>query len=86
MRRNNSDQSSDSTEIYAAKLAYIGATISTIGDGLQAISAGIALEILEKSKNQDSQNQQIQSKDSENLQKQIDYLMKELNKFKRIIR
>lgn len=86
LSRNNFDQLSDSTEIYAAKLAYIGATIATIGGGLQVIAAGIALEILEKSKNQDSQNQQIQSKESKIMQKQIDYLIKELNNLKQINR
>ena len=39
LSRNNFDQLSDSTEIYVAKLAYIGATIATIGGGLQVIAA-----------------------------------------------
>ena len=83
--KNNINQSPDSREIYAAKLAFIGASISTLGDGLQAIAAGISLELLEKSYNGSSQSQNDQSKQSEKTQKQIDYLINELKQIKKIL-
>lgn len=79
--KNNINQSPDSREVYAAKLAFIGASISTLGDGLQAIAAGIAVELLEKS----SQSQNDQSKQSEKTQKQIDNLINELKQIKKIL-
>ncbi|WP_241774644.1 MULTISPECIES: hypothetical protein [Lysinibacillus] len=48
IRNHNSNFPTDSPEIYAAKLTYIGASISTLGDSLQAIAAGLALEVLKK--------------------------------------
>ncbi|MFE4140688.1 translation initiation factor 2 [Peribacillus sp. YIM B13472] len=83
--KNNINQSPDSREIYAAKLAFIGASISTLGDGLQAIAAGIALELLEKSNNGSSQSQNDQSKQTEKTQKQVDDLINELKQIKKII-
>ncbi len=38
------NQSNDSLDIFAAKLTYIGSSISTLGDGIQTIAAGLALE------------------------------------------
>lgn len=80
--KSKTNQPSDSPELYAAKLAYIGSSISTLGDGLQAIAAGIALEALEK---QSSQDQNTQSNQSEKMQKQIDYLIKELKQIKKFL-
>lgn len=80
MRINNFDQSSDSEEIFATKLAYIGAKFSTFGHDLQATAAGLTLEILEKSKKQDSQNKQTQYLEYEIMQKQVDYLDDLINK------
>ncbi|MGN4124418.1 translation initiation factor 2 [Lysinibacillus sphaericus] len=83
---NNVNQSTDSLEIYAAKLAYIGASISTLGDGLQAIAAGLALEALQKANNQNSDGSDNQTKQAESMQKQIDYLISELKQIKKTLR
>lgn len=85
-RKNKSNQNGDSQEIYAAKLAYIGSAIVTLGDGLVAIAAGLTLESLIKSKNQGSTNGEYQSFQTENMQKQIDYLINELKHIKKIIK
>lgn len=69
------DENSMSPEIYAARIGFIGALLSTLGDGLQSIGAGIALQQLEKSSIQDSQTQSDQL---EAMQKQIDQLTKKL--------
>lgn len=67
MRINNFDQ------IYATKLAYIGASFATFGHDLQATAAGLTLEISDKSKKTDTI-------ESENTQKQIDFLNDLINK------
>lgn len=46
MNRNNNENPSDK-EILAARLAFIGSSITTLGDGLSAIAAAIALDLLE---------------------------------------
>ncbi|QDQ03207.1 translation initiation factor 2 [Lysinibacillus fusiformis] len=85
--KKNPQQSLDTTEIQIARLAYIGASISTLGDGLSAVAAGLALNALEKSSNQNPQNQNNdQSKGSEDMQKQIDYLINELKQVKKMMR
>lgn len=73
MRINNFDQSSDSTEKYADNLAYIGASFAAFGHDLQATAVELTLEILDKSKKADSI-------ESENMQKQIDFLDDLINK------
>ena len=55
--KNKSNQPSDSMDIYIAKLAFIGATIATLGDGLAALAAGLALQQLENPNGQNSQSQ-----------------------------
>ncbi|MFJ5766609.1 translation initiation factor 2 [Lysinibacillus sp. NPDC093210] len=84
--QNNSNQSTDSLDIYAAKLAYIGTSISTLGDGIQTIAAGLTLESLKKASNQSSQDLPNQSKQTENMQKQIDYLIAELKHIKKYLK
>jgi gas vesicle protein len=84
--QNNLNQASDSLEIYAAKLSFIGASISTLGDGLQAIAAGISLELLQRAKTESPQGQDEQSKYQEKMQKQIDYLINELQKITKTMR
>ena len=81
--QNNFNQAFDSPEIYAAKLAFIGASISTLGDGLQAVAAGISLELLQKANNKSSQDQNVQSNYQEETQRQIDTLINELKKVKK---
>ena len=84
--KNKTNPTSDSRDVQIAKLAFIGASISTLGDGLQAVAAGLALEVLQKSSNQSSQNQNDSFKQTETMQKQIDYLINELKQIKRMMR
>lgn len=85
---NNKSQlngTSDEIDIQIAKLAFIGASLTTLGDGLTAIAAGLALEALvKKSNNQSSQSQNKQLKQIQATQRQLDYLITELNQFKKI--
>ena len=73
-------------DIQIAKLAFIGAAIVTIGDGLSALAAGLALQELEKTNNQNSLDDYEQLKQTESTQKQIDYLIRELKHIKKILR
>ena len=50
------------------------------------VAAGLALEALEKQSNQSTQNSNGQSKQIENMGKQIDYLINELKQIKRIMK
>lgn len=81
-----SNQSSDSLDLYVAQLAFIGASIATLGDGLSALAAGIALNELQKSNNANATAQFDQSKEMESLQQQIDYLIGELRQIKKMLR
>ncbi|MGG0657453.1 translation initiation factor 2 [Rummeliibacillus pycnus] len=77
------NQNVESPEIIAAKLTLLGSTLSTIGDGLQAIAAGITLQELVNPSKQNSQNnshQSDQSKQIERLQKQVDQLMRQVQR------
>jgi len=67
-------------------LAYVGTAISTLGDGIQTIAAGLALDALRNSNTQNSQNDTEQSMQKDNMQKQIDYLIYELKQIKKIIK
>ncbi|QHT60936.1 translation initiation factor 2 [Paenibacillus lycopersici] len=62
--RNNENQASESNEdlleIQAARLAYIGASIAVIGDGVSAIAALLALQLLERQKAEAQQKTQAQ--------------------------
>ncbi|MGE8036241.1 translation initiation factor 2 [Lysinibacillus sp. KCTC 33748] len=77
------NQSTDSLDIFAAKLTYIGSSISTLGDGIQAVAAGLALEALQNSKNDNSNDQ---AKQNANMKEQIDYLISELQQIKKILK
>lgn len=90
-RNNKPSQGNESIEIYVAKLSYIGTAISTLGDGLQTIAAGLALEALQNANNDSSQpnngngngNQTVKI---DNMQKQIDYLIAELKQIKKMLK
>jgi gas vesicle protein len=84
--QNNLKKGSDSPEIFSAKLAFIGASISTLGDGLQAVAAGIALDLLQRANNESSQNQNEQSQYQEKMQKEIDDLINELKQIKKTMK
>lgn len=77
------NQSNDSLDIFAAKLTYIGSSISTLGDGIQTIAAGLALEALQNSKNDISNDQ---AKQNANMKEQIDYLISKLQQIKKFFK
>lgn len=83
--KKNLGQSSVSQDILIARLAFVSGCILSLGGALSTIAAGIALEALENSSNQDSQKTDTHSKHSENMQKQIDYLLDELKQIKKIM-
>lgn len=88
-RNNKPSQGNESIEIYAAKLSYIGTAISTLGDGLQTIAAGLALEALQNANNDSSQTNNgngNQTVKIDNMQKQIDYLIAELKHIKKMFK
>lgn len=86
-RNNKQNQNNDSMDIYIAKLAYIGTAISTLGDGIQTIAAGLALESLQNAKNDSSPtNNGDQTAKVDNMQKQIDYLIAELKQIKKMLK
>ncbi|MCA0756876.1 translation initiation factor 2 [Paenibacillus sp. N4] len=70
-------------DIEIAKLAFIGASIAAIGDGIGALAAGLALDALR-------QDHQIQN-DNRNAsfagptQVQLDYYIKELIRIRNIV-
>jgi len=66
-------------------LAYVGLVITTLGNGIETIAAGLALEALRKSNTSNSQNDMEQSMKKDNMQKQINYLIYELKQVKKII-
>jgi len=66
-------------------LAYVGLVITTLGNGIETIAAGLALEALRKSNTSNSQNDMKQSMKKDNMQKQINYLIYELKQVKKII-
>ncbi|MCY9549481.1 translation initiation factor 2 [Lysinibacillus xylanilyticus] len=82
-RDKNKNQSTDSLDIYAAKLTYIGTSLSTLGDGIQTIAAGLALEALLNSKKENSNDQ---AKQNTKMKQQIDQLISELQQIKRFLR
>lgn len=83
---NKIKQSADSIDIQIAKLAYVGASISSLGGGIQLIAAGLAIDVLEKANNKSTQSQDEYSKKSEDMQKQINSIIKELKQVKRMMR
>ncbi len=53
--KNDMDATS-SLEVISARLAYAGAAVTTIGDVLSMISAGIALKLIEEQNGQQTSN------------------------------
>ena len=83
VNNNQMGQNTGTPEIYAAKLAFVGAALSTLGDGLSAIAAGITLQELENPNNQNSQDQLDQSNQLELMQKQIEQLTRKIESMER---
>lgn len=65
----------DTREIQIAKIAFIGATIATIGDGIAAYAAALTVDLLEAAQAETRSTPDI---DLENAQAQIDYYINEL--------
>lgn len=84
--KNNLNQPAESQEIFIAQLSYIGAAISTLGDGIQAIAAALTLESLKNANNQSTESSTDQSQKTESMDKQIDYLITELEEIKKLLK
>ena len=85
-KKNNQKSASDLQDIQIARLAFIGASIATLGDGISAIAAGLAVEALEKSSGQSSSNPEEQSNRSSKMQQEIDYIISELKQIKKMMK
>ncbi|GMK47416.1 hypothetical protein PghCCS26_45460 [Paenibacillus glycanilyticus] len=82
----NSNPSSDYVDLIAARLGYIGAIIATIGDGVAAIAAGIALRKLEEASLAESRSEVDQFRQTENIQQQVDFYINELIQIRKMIK
>lgn len=71
----NKNNKRNSREIQIAKIALIGATIATIGDGIAAYAAALTLDLLE---NPETETRNAQSSELKTTQAQIDYYINEL--------
>ncbi|MEK5184788.1 hypothetical protein MKY51_06635 [Solibacillus sp. FSL R5-0691] len=74
-----------SLEIIAARLAYAGAAVTTIGDVLGMISAGIALKLLEEQNGQQPSNDKGNESDFKQMQNEIDKLIRELRQIRKMM-
>lgn len=83
--RSKNDNDSQSTDTQIAKLAYIGSVITTIGDGIAAYAAGLALSELENGDSQDGVDQTEVMGQLVKMQKQLDMLSLRLDKLERTI-
>ncbi|MGN7476357.1 hypothetical protein ACTHOQ_00775 [Solibacillus silvestris] len=79
----NYTNSEPSLELIAARLAYAGATITTLGDILSTISAGIALKLVEQENRQASNT--YSKEDFKHMQKEMDHLIRELQRIKKML-
>lgn len=69
-------------ELYAARIALVGNILSTLGDALQTIGAGIELQLLENENIQNA-NPQTESDELEAMQKQLDELTTKIQEMER---
>ncbi|URN95586.1 MAG: translation initiation factor 2 [Candidatus Pristimantibacillus lignocellulolyticus] len=82
-KNKQTEQNSDAEDRYIAKLAFLGGTLATIGDGIAAVAAGMALQQFDKEKNQSSDDQSDLIQQIEQMQKQIDLLTYKIEKMER---
>lgn len=78
------ENNKDIREIEIARLAFIGASIAAIGDGIAALAAGLELESLEK--NYLIQSNSRHASGIESNITQLDYFINELIHFRNIVR
>ncbi|WP_138751635.1 translation initiation factor 2 [Paenibacillus sinopodophylli] len=78
------ENNKDLREIEIAKLAFIGASIATLGDGIAALAAGLELESLEKNYQIQSNSRQTPGVDSTKIQ--LDYFINELVQIRNFVR
>ncbi|MCM3631133.1 translation initiation factor 2 [Paenibacillus glycanilyticus] len=76
----------DSIDLIVARLGYIGAIIATLGDGIAAIAAGIALRALEEETFSESRSEVDQLRQTESVQQQIDFYINELVQIRKMIK
>ena len=79
------DKNGPSLELIAARLAYVAAAIVTLGDFIATIAAGIALKLVEQSESEDSSTIDAMDEDIRQMNKQMDYLIRELRQLKKMM-
>lgn len=82
---NNGSDSTPSLEVIAARLAYAGAAVTTIGDVLSMISAGISLKLLEEQNGQQASVSYGSESDFKQMQDEIDKLIRELRQIRKMM-
>lgn len=81
-------KSTANLELVAARFVYAAAAVSTLGDLLEMIAAGITVQILEQKANQAGAaalGTAIQEEDVLQMNQQIDYLINELGEIRQFI-
>lgn len=73
-----SEQLSTLRDIQIARLAFIGASIAAIGDGIGAVAAGLAVDALENPIELRSQSAYHRTSQLEMSQRNLDYYIHEL--------
>lgn len=80
------DKSTPSLEVIAARIAYLGGAVTTLGDFLATIAAGIALKLVEQQSDSDNQSTiAATEEDLRQMNKQMDYLIRELRQIKKMM-
>lgn len=82
----SSNQNGESMDLIAARLGYIGAIIATLGDGIAAIAAGIALRALEEETFSESRSVLDQFRQTDSMQQQLDFYINELVQIRKMIK
>ncbi|MER2120105.1 MAG: hypothetical protein ABS935_07530 [Solibacillus sp.] len=81
----NDMDATPSLEVIAARLAYAGAAVTTIGDVLSMISTGITLKLLEEKNGQQPSNVNGNESDFKQMQNEIDKLIRELRQIRKMM-
>jgi hypothetical protein len=69
-------------DIEIAKLSFIGGSISTLGDGISALAAGLALDALQQDYKTKNNSRTASIKSTKN---QLDYFIDQLVKMRNIV-